>query len=313
MSIFPKRTTRNSCVTIHWNFNTSRLTGAPIFPLVRIGVRSPAGAVTMLLEEHLLVLPGPADPGPVAAAKVAPAANLPKSTPLLVLASYLSGKRKRQTLVEMLEGMQSGKHYYFTFPVPASAPLGKYTLISEVHLDGQVKHSKTAAEDFFFVEEIQVTPLPGPPDGPGTTRVANLSPEPVPVKIVMYHPGQPLRREDVSVRELAPDSVTELPISGGTPFLLYSEERKMLPLFPPRGPHLLRNQQLLSLHKEENGQPAVYLLGPNEEDAYVLEGKYREIWERADGLSPVSQVCGPDNAREYREMLAADLIREIAV
>ncbi|WP_262922874.1 hypothetical protein [Hymenobacter cellulosilyticus] len=43
MSIFPKRTRRGTHVTIHWNFNTARLTHTHVMPFVRIGVQAPTG------------------------------------------------------------------------------------------------------------------------------------------------------------------------------------------------------------------------------------------------------------------------------
>lgn len=43
MSIFPKRTLQDTSVTIHWNFNTSKLKGTHRFPLVCIGVKDPLG------------------------------------------------------------------------------------------------------------------------------------------------------------------------------------------------------------------------------------------------------------------------------
>ncbi|WP_315814860.1 hypothetical protein [Paraflavitalea speifideaquila] len=73
---------------------------------------------------------------------------LNKHTPLVVLASYLAGQQPREKLVEILTNIQNGRHYYFTWAIPANAAPGKYTLLSEMYLDGTLKQSGTAADDF---------------------------------------------------------------------------------------------------------------------------------------------------------------------
>jgi len=107
--------------------------------------------------------------------------NLARNTPILVLADYLSGRRKREELVQILKRIRAARHFYFTYPVPEDAPLGRYELVSELYLDGVRHPSLTAEEDFFLVERVTVEN-----EGDGRFAVRNLSPEPVPVKIMEY-------------------------------------------------------------------------------------------------------------------------------
>lgn len=310
MSIFPKRARPGQSVTIHWNFNTAALTATHIYPFVRIGVRDPAGQLTLLLEDHLLALPNP-EPGP-AAPTPAPTGELRPSLPLLVLASYLSGPRKREALVDLLRGMQTGRHFYFVYQVPADAPLGRYTLLSEVHGEGQVRHSKTAEEDFFLVESVEVLAVQAAGGADWTATVRNPGPEPVPVKVVEYFPGQ---RPNVRMtpHQLPPQTTVELPLASARSFLLYSEDRQTLPLtaaYP--APTYLRNQQLLAIDKPTADEPTTYVLAPGEEAGYELSGPSRALWNRADGLVTQAELLAglPDDAA-LREMLAEGLLREL--
>ena len=306
MSIFPKRTVRGNAVTIHWNFNTAALKEVHIYPFVRIGVKDPAGNITMLLEQHLLALP------PVAIAQDAPQEKkslyLNKNTPLLILADYLSGAYKKEVLSEILQHIQDGKHFYFNYPVPADAPLGKYTLISELYNEGHVKYSKTAPDDFFFVEEVDVQDTVYTA-GKGVAVLENKSPEKTPVRLIEYHQQQ-LTTHDITTFELLPYEKRQVYFNTLTAFLCYNEERIFIPLWPHNEPAVLRNQQLISITKETGEEPAVFLLERDGHEGMKLAGKTKALWDKADGLSPVSVLKQIDPAA-YDEMVAVGLLIEI--
>lgn len=310
MSIFPKRARPGQAVTIHWNFNTAALTATHIYPFVRIGVRDPAGQLTLLFEDYLLALP---NPEPTATEAVpAPVGSLRPGLPLLVLASYLSGPRPREMLVDLLQGMQTGRHYYFVYQVPAEAPLGRYTLLSEVHGEGRVRHSKTAEEDFFLVESVEVVDFQHTGNDTSVATVRNPGPEPVPAKVVEYFPGQQPNVR-VARQELPPQALTRLPLTSDQAFLLYSEDRLTLPLTARRqAPTYLRSQQLLALDKFTAAEPTTYVLAPGEEAGYELTGPARTLWERADGLATQAELLAglPDDST-LRELLAEGLLREL--
>lgn len=308
MSIFPRRTRRGSQVTIHWNFNTSRLTQAHIMPHVRIGVRAPDGQLTLLHDGHLLALPGP-PPTAAAAADVA-ARHLPKSVPLLVLASYLSGPQSRAKLVEMLEGMHTGRHYYFPFAVAADAPLGRYTLVSELYVDGRVQHSGTAAEDFFLVEELRLTPATGTPAGDRTAQLTNPGPEPVPVRLLEYRPGQQPSTAS-TVQEVPAHGTLTVQTTAAQFFVLYCEEREVLPLAEAADPVFLRNQRLLAWDKAVDGETITFVLAGEGDEAYELSGPTQAVWQRADGLSARADLAGPELQAAYQDLLDAGLILEL--
>ncbi|MEJ7658802.1 MAG: hypothetical protein WKG07_03815 [Hymenobacter sp.] len=180
------------------------------------------------------------------------AQTLPKSVPLLVLADYLSGQHQREALVTMLRGIHTGRHYYFTYPVPPDALLGRYTLLSELYVDGQLKHSGTATDDFFS-GGTTAWPREPAPNGRRAATVANAGPEPVPVRVVEYWPEQqPTTASDV--REVPARGTLRIESAADQCFLLYNEEREVLPVAAPPGPVFLRNQQLLAWDKDVAGQ-----------------------------------------------------------
>src|SRR5687768_811272 len=106
MSIFPKRTIAGQPVTIHWNLSVPAGLQTPITPFVRIGIIDPAGQTTLLFESHILVLPSTGMAAPIALQQENKSLYLHKHTPLLLLASYLSGKQKREKLIHMLNNIQ---------------------------------------------------------------------------------------------------------------------------------------------------------------------------------------------------------------
>jgi len=304
MSIFPKRAVPGSTVTIHWNFNIAHLTNVHICPWVRIGVKAPDGKLTMLFENHVLGLPDPEEPQEDS--NVLPFKYLNKNLPLLVIADYLSGRAKREVLVQILKNIQSGRHYYFTFQVPKDAPLGKYTLISEVHSSGEVRHSKTAADDFFFVERVSFKDT----DDAGndnTAVIVNHSPEKTPVKIVgctVADAGK--TKTHVNVFEMEALEERRVPLYAPLNFLLYNEEREVVPLQKGVPSYLLRNQQVLELPKEGT----TYLLKKEAEEGYTLSEAAAALWHKANGLLPKNELSAQE-LEAYDELKAEGLIEDI--
>ncbi|MEL6536454.1 MAG: hypothetical protein AAFQ98_13640 [Bacteroidota bacterium] len=303
MSIFPKRSVPGGTVTIHWNFNTAHLTDVHVCPWVRIGVIDPDGKLTMLFEGHVLGLPDPPVAQDGSEESHPPLKYLNKNLPLMILAEYLEGNAKREVLVKILQNIQSGRHYYFTFPVPKDAPLGKYTLLSEVHSGGEVRYSKTAEDDYFFIE--QVTCEPGESS---QFVVTNQSPEPTPVKVVHCHP-QPegKMKTELEVFMMQGNESRTLAQKGGDSFLLYNEEREVVPLAKPDSPYLLRNQQVLELHKPDGPS---FLLPKGEEEGYTLTPAAAQLWQKADGLLNQTKL-DPEELDVYQTMKDLGLFSEL--
>lgn len=309
MSIFPKRTLPNKGVTIHWNFNTAHLKGIHIFPFVRIGVKRPDGKVTMLYENNILALP---DSKEESKEKETPKYKyLNKNTPLLVLADYLSGFAKREVLLDILSAIQSGRHYYFYYKIPDDAPLGKYELISEVHSNGEIRYSKTAADDFFFVEKLQLKEIKRQSET-FTAIVQNFSPEAVPVKIVECIENEADLSTQLQVFEIPANKEISITCHSEKTFLLYNEEREIIPLIPGSGLFSLRNQQLLSLSKKEASEEVIYVVPKDTDDAFKLDTIAKEIWLKADGLKP-KETFEKDTVYKdvYQELVQSGLIQEI--
>lgn len=306
MSIFPKRAAPGETVTIHWNFNTAHLTDVHNCPWVRIGVQAPDGTITMLFEDHVLGLPDPPqEEEQELAGKQLKYLN--KSLPLLIISDYLSGQLKRERLIEILQNIQSGRHYYFTYQLPENAPLGKYTLISEVHSGGEIRKSKTAADDFFLVEKVTLRELVES-NGSSHAVVINHSPEKTPVKIVNCQPlttGKMKTRVDV----FEMDGGEEKSVSLATPlvFLLYNEERKVVPLTKHAPDFLLRNQQILEMNRADG---KTYLMKKDSEEGYALSQPAKDLWNKANGLLNLDGLSKQE-LEAYKALKSENLISTI--
>ncbi|SNB43835.1 conserved hypothetical protein [Flavobacterium psychrophilum] len=309
MSIFPKRTIPTKGVTIHWNFNTAHLKGVYIFPFVRIGVKRPDGVVTMLYEGNILALPDSKEE--TTESETPKYKYLNKNTPLLVLADYLSGFSKREVLVDILSAIQSGRHYYFYYNIPNDAPLGKYELISEVHSNGEIRYSKTATDDFFFVEKLHLKEIKKQ-SGTFTAIVQNLSTEPIPVKIVECTENEKELSTQLQVFEIPANKEISIIYHSEKTFLLYNEEREIIPLLKGSGLFSLRNQQLLSLSKKEASDEVIYVIPKDTEDTFKLDTISKEIWLKADGLNPKETFENETVYKDvYQELVQSGLIQEI--
>ncbi|MEN7548767.1 hypothetical protein AAG747_12675 [Rapidithrix thailandica] len=306
MSIFPKRAVQGSSVVIHWNFNTSQIKEQHVLPWVRIGVQDPDGKLFMLFEEHVLGLPDPVEKT-MTSCSSPQLKYLNKNVPLLLLADYLSGAFKREKLVEILENIQSGRHYYFTFDVPQNAPLGKYKLISELHMDGIVRHSKTAPDDFFFIEKVSCRKV-GESGRERYAVIVNHSREKTPVKLVGCRPAEAgTMRTTVNMFELEPLEERLVPLATPLNFLLYNEERQVIPLQAGSPGYLLRNQQVLQINKK-NGR--TYLLKKDREAAYHLTKQTKSLWQKSDGLLNIQELKEGE-LKVYEELKTEGLITEL--
>jgi len=307
MSIFPKRTIPQSSVTIHWNFNVAHLKDIHVFPWVRIGVKDPNGKITMLFEDHVLGLPNFNQ-------KSSTEENKPKlqflnkNTPLLMIAEYLEGQATKEKLLEILQNIQSGRHYYFTYQVPKDAPIGKYTLVSEVHSSGNIRHSKTAKDDFFFVEKIS---LKNCNLAEKRAVIYNHSEEKTPIKIVSYYKDQQENKKiKVRVFEIFPKIDTEIDLLSDNDYLLYNEERETIPLTTSSNNYIIRNQEVLQLEKN-NGQ--TFLFKNDKEEAYELAtGQTKDLWNKADGLLPLDTL-NKEETQQFMELHKEGLLKTIKI
>ncbi len=305
MSIFPKRTIPKSTVTIHWNFNISHLKEVHIFPWVRIGVKDPNGKVTMLFENHVLGLPNSNQK--IDSSDKPSLEFLNKNIPLLVIAEYLEGQATKERLIEILQNIQSGRHYYFKYDVPEDAPIGKYTLVSEVHSRGNIRLSKTIKDDFFFVEKIS---LKNCNHSTKKAIVYNHSEEKTPVKIVSYYKDdQEKTQVKVRVFEILPQVNTEITLLSTNDYLLYNEEREMIPLTIVSNNYIIRNQEILELTKA-NGQS--FLLKKDNDEAYELKEETKNLWNKADGLLPFDDL-NLEEAEQFKELHKEGLLKTVNI
>ena len=304
MSIFPKRTLQGKAVTIHWSVALESEPDRPLFPFVRLGVKSPDGELRYLCQKNILLLPkdyqGTEHEETVNVA-LPENHNLARNIPILILADYLSGKRKKEQLVEILTRIKAARHFYFTYTVADDAPLGKYELVSELYLDGKCHKSLTADEDFFYVEKVTVER-----SGEDSFNLSNPSPEDCPVKIIDYSvEGARANLYNVPAK----DSLT-ISVKSSISYALYNEEREIIPLKRELGKRILRNQTLQSFEKNDGDSLKLYVMFPDNDDAYILEGAYLKIWQLADGTMEDNELKSVDEDA-FSSMINANLLYEI--
>lgn len=296
MSIFPKRTISGQTVTIHWNFNVSHLHDQHAIPYVKLGVKAPNGSISMLYEGYVIGLPT------VAETPLKPQPEkllyLNKNTPLLMLTNLIAGRDNHEELLRILENIQSGRHFYFSYCLPNNAEVDKYTLISEVYRNGQIKYSSTQKEDYFFVEKIDIISK-----SCNEVAIVNTSRENCPIKILHYTPTIEMRADAIDVLELKGKEIKTLKVTPNT-FLVYNEERIVVPLYDHCAPRYVRNQQLPTIEKNE----VLYVL-QNRDSVFELNGLPKKIWLASDGIS--TMLTDPQAAPVYEEMEHQGLIHKI--
>lgn len=287
MSIFPKKTAPGKPVTIHWNFVPTGITAPFICPHVRIGVIDPAGNTTILFEQHIVAIAPPLRPSTTPFAL-----PLKKETPLLVLASYLQFRSGKQQFKEILERMDTGTHRYFIYHTPPDALPGRYVLLSELFIDGALKHSLTREDDFFLVEQLVVELVSAT-----VVLVKNLSPEPCHAELITLRDGQSFCNPVVIEGCTAVDFTITAPT-----FLCYNEGKETIALHSLDRPLYNRNQQMITLPPQA-GSTAFHVMHAGEPEGFLLEDAYAAIWDGANGFTNVLQPEAP-----LAEMIDAGLI-----
>jgi len=305
MSIFPKHTVQGKAVTIHWSVALESEPHRPLFPLVHLGVKSPNGEIRYLWKKNILLLPKDYQSAKEheETLNIIPGKNnnLDRNIPILILADYLSGKRKKEQLIQILRRINTARHFYFTYTIADDAPLGKYELVSELYLDGTCYKSLTAEEDFFYVEKIKVKRT-----DEDTFKISNPSPEDCSVKIIDYS----VKGAEVKLYNIpAKDSLT-IRVKSSISYALYNEEKEVIPLKKEFGKRILRNQTLQSFEKNDGNSIKGYAMFPDNDDAYILEGTYLKIWQLADGTVEDNELKSVD-ADAFSSMLNAGLLYEI--
>lgn len=257
----------------------------------------------MLIEKHILALPAvsiedTAEPGrPL---------HLNKNLPLMIVADYLSGKQSKEQLIDILQHIQNGRHYYWHYHVPVEAPLGKYTLLSEVVSEGEIRYSKTAADDHFFVEKLHAN-YRGYDHGLYYSLIHNPSSEGLPVKILDYAPGSRLSQDQVHAFELRPGETRELELRSRYAYVAYCEERELIPLRPLGTATVFRNTDWLRLNKADQ----IYLVHRTDDVAYTLTPEQRELWLALNGIRAAEELKEAYSGA-YGELIAANVINEIS-
>lgn len=303
MSIFPKRTIQGKAVTIHWSVALESELNSPLFPFVRLGVKSPDGQIVYLCQKHILLLPKAYHANvehEETRNETSEKQNLARNIPIMILADYLSGKRKREQLVEILTRIKTARHFYFSYPVAEDAPLGRYELVSELYLDGECHKSLTADEDFFYVEKVIVQRT-----GEDTYNVNNPSSEDCPIKVIDYTANG----SQTTLYSIPAMANLTVQTKSTACYLLYNEERETVALKNGDGKKILRNQTLQNFEKKEGISLKVYVMFPDSDDAYILEGNYLKIWQLADGTVEDNELRSVDE-KAYTSMLKANLLYE---
>ncbi|BFP51280.1 hypothetical protein ACWGBY_18055 [Streptomyces griseus] len=293
MSVFPKRTVRGGQVTIHCAAELGRLATEYGFPLLTVTVTEPGGGTSVVLERHLLAV-GITPPGP-------PRSEMPLLAAVARLESA-DNAGQETALTDLMETIRTGVHHYAVHPVPADAPLGRYTFTIELWVDGRCVTSRTADTDAFFVEKVSLRELR--PAGATTVAVVrNEGPEPVPARLVSLPCGEtPLSVRDV---DLPPASEHRLSVAPCCSYLLHSEQREILALFDP-ATHLLRDQRVSTVRRGD----ATYLVDRQQGQVFELSEKAEALWRAADGTLRADALAAEDE-HTYELLRETGCLREV--
>lgn len=262
----------------------------------------------MLMEENMLIYPDTE----IKQSTTEPDTPryLKKSNPLIMLASYLRGGANKEMLVDILTNIQNGRHFYFTYEVAQDGPLGKYVLLSEVHSEGQTWYSKTAKDDFFFIEKVSLTHTEVNAHG-GTTCVVNHSPEPVSIRVCEYSYSESPAATKNLIHEIPGHGEKVIRFSSPATCILYNEERITLPVVNDGDKLVVRNQNLLQLPVKVFGENVTYAWNKQTDETFELEGAAKAVWEKANGLHTRQVIRTGEAVEIYDELLQKGMIKEL--
>lgn len=303
MSVFPKRTIRGKGVTIHWGFGALHKLGGLRFSHAKIQVKNPNGVLTTLFEKNFQILPYEKEEERISPNKMSKK-SLSGVTPLLLLSDYLSGPRiNKKALTSHFERLGNSRHFYFYYDIPEEAPLGKYEILSEVFIDGIGYESNTKDSDFFFVEELTISNVSSIDKG-YVFEAKNHSPESCPIMIVEYF-SESISKKVLNMEPLESKRIT----CSKDVCLFYNESRESIPI-TLSSKKVFRNPKFFALEKEDDGVKKIYVMdSSNNNDAYIFEDSYLEIWEKSNGSISANELKKIDE-KVYLEMKNRKLIIE---
>ncbi|MGH8032264.1 MAG: hypothetical protein ACREO8_07850 [Luteimonas sp.] len=298
MSVYPKRVVPGEPVFIHVRIK-SRI---PRRPLMRVLLENPSGSIRPLTQFQPFVFPAPM---PDTTDTSGHPESLRRTSPVYLAARHLiGGDGDLDSMAAMIEKMQESVHFHHIHHTGEDWPLGRYRIHLEMRSNGVVWPSDTAKEAFFHLERVKLRDVKPGRSG-GVATVENLSPHPVPARLcsigakTMWNRGL-----------LLPPGVSKLRYKGRQGYLLYSDDRQVLPLTPAGSPHCLRNEAYT--WRDAAGEDTVSIYGADARaPGWTLTGASRQTWLRANGLIQRRELRQPADAREYDALVREGLLLEI--
>lgn len=291
---------------IHLCLNIDPKSRFPLTPFLRVTIKDPLGHVTTLFKDHVLLFPGEerfVQDGPEHGAV---------SLSWLVWDRCLSeaSPGSANEIKETLKRLHSGKHYYFPFDVSKKAVPGRYTLISEMQLDGQCLSSLTQENDVFWVDIVRLKGIKQHQQG-RWAMIENPSSEPVPAVLVRcpsHGNGGIIQRESVT---LPAQQVTELALRHDRCFLTFSEDREVIFLTGQGDlPCVIRNQGIESFQGRGASDHLALAVPRNSDTAFELTAMRKKLWDWAAQCPTRDEVLSDIPISIYNEMLHQGLIFE---
>lgn len=220
MSIFPKRTSVSTIVTIHVNIYPHMDCNTVAVADMELYVHTPDGLKDKV-HEGCVVICGKSSDNPFFRDPEIDGQNP-------VLLSYDAVKKRRfDTISASFKSIRDGNHFYFHYHLDEHARLGKYTISLKVRSNGREIESSTKDDDFFFVEQLAIEHELFFPEK-CVVKISNKSGENTPCKLLnVYPPTGATRRVEKRVLDkfssieysFPPDEIL---------IVLYSEGRQRL-------------------------------------------------------------------------------------
>jgi hypothetical protein len=295
MSVFPKKILAGECVIVHNAFHTSKFEEGIYFPLLEIWITDPDGIKKMV---HSKVTPIIAfDSQKTEEIYQHNQTTKYKQLPLVALSNYLCNYANSEDLVNTLQALKSGRHYYFSYQLPLCSSPGKYKVEAIHYLNGEKYASRDSSEDVFYVERIEVSYLKK------HVLLKNNSNESTSIKLIFLDSKHTI----ISYSTTLMKGGEKLEVNYKTKcVLMYNEDRKVIPLFTESTRGILKNPKLPHIIKNKS-KPIVTVFGRDSADAFQLEDEYYQLWNASNGFASKHKM---EATKQVDEMLEEQLLIE---
>lgn len=301
MSVFPRHVSAGQSATIHLRVSVA----TTCFPLARVAVRDPGGAI-VFEDTRQLSACVPAKV-PARTLERAPSEGISESLPLTLVAHHLrEDADERVELMQLLTEIGHSTHCYWHWQVPPDAEPGCYRVELALWLDGNPYPSRTAENDLLFVEKLSLESCEALAEG-YLARVRNHSPEATQARLHDFIRDDRGWTASVRAVDLPAGASSDVAVKGTAGLLVYAEGGANLWLHSPDDPFYMRDPSCAWMSGRDQ---SVVVTARLAQRSFTLTGAARAIWLQADGMARRSELERL-GAGALRSLIAAGILRAL--